>query len=342
LKDITQTTKQRQQQQQQQENEKDEAGTAAASAAADGVVSTTTSTVAESTGSSSTTSLNQSTVVTTNFNTTKKKQQQQQDDKEPKKKFRILCTARGDVMNYGSYKLRCEDFQYWIHRCAPRVILTTGISWQEVLNGMTAGERRREEGDVFYDSTLIVKYVPSFAKKRKFNFTVPVRLGYCDMVDQYHLNRPSHVYENYTLIFQTERQHRSDERYSHHGSYRVVEHWYNSYRGDMTSGTLLPKYVPPIKFASTELKLATVMEFGKDDSCPTLDHAVNVTYDCMNRRFQIENWYVDELIRHHREGTTTENETSSVRRQMKDDMNTILDDPSLGRGGVVLQDLLQL
>jgi hypothetical protein len=189
------------------------------------------------------------------------------------------------MMNYGSYKLRCENFQYWIHRCPPRVIMTTGISWQEVLNGITAGERRRrrEEGEVFFDSTLIVKYVPSFVKKRKFNFTCagttwPNLLRYGGPV--LYLNRPSHVYENYTLIFQTERQHRSDERYSHHGSYRVVEHWYNSYRGDMTSGTVPPKYVPPIKVTSTELKLATVMEFGKDDSCPTLlEHAVTVTYD---------------------------------------------------------------
>jgi hypothetical protein len=125
------------------------------------------------------------------------------------------------------------------------------------------------------------------------------------------------------------------KNYKHHSSYKVVEHWYNSYKGDMLA-VGLPQYVPPIKESSSEesLKYATIMDFGKGDSCPNQPTKVrNVTYECMDLVFDIKKWYVNEMMKHDQRGHKNDNKTTvSQRRQMlKDEMDAIMKDPMLGR-----------
>jgi hypothetical protein len=156
LSDVLQTTKsiqaaiEEQQQPQQQKDGTNEGFTTALSLLAAGTGAATTKTVAESTRHDS----------------------NNKTDNEP---FRISCTARNNAIVYGSYKLRCEDFQYWTNQCAHNVEITTGVVFDDVLDEILQGVSSPRHQ---YDSTLIIKDIPSFINRVEFNHTAPSQLGH--------------------------------------------------------------------------------------------------------------------------------------------------------------------
>ncbi|KAG7339672.1 hypothetical protein IV203_025284 [Nitzschia inconspicua] len=196
-----------------------------------------------------------------------------------KRTFNILCTSTNPYIQFGSYKLRCLDFATWVGQCAgSSVNITTGIEVHEIL---THPEIYRQYN---FDATIITKSTPN--KSRRYG--LPSWLGkiYIDVVDNYKI-RNWRIHENFTLIFQTERQ---KEMFPNH-EYRVVEHWYNSYPADMERGDALPEFLPTIS-NRTEISLATIWSLKSfEGGCPDTDGIKDVSYECIVQDFEIEKWY---------------------------------------------------
>lgn len=202
--------------------------------------------------------------------------------------FHILCTTHSKIMKWGSYRIRCRDFQNIVHHCAPSAQVFLAAH-QEFGNNNTSlnFNRTPEELDIIenrqFDATISIKR----------NFKPEPRFGkvFIDMLDEY---QPHHHHdalsEGVEMLVQNE-QHGQDlfpERRSH-----VVHHWYNSFLAD----TLESKEVPPFPLPQIkplqkyeQLKMVTIWNSPKT-KCPVLTSNSSTTYDCINESVGIGSWY---------------------------------------------------
>jgi hypothetical protein len=225
---------------------------------------------------------------------------QRQEDGE----MNILCTSEARVLSFDSYKIRCEDFATWTTQCAPKVSITTGIAIEAVISDHTKFD---------FDATIIVKHVP----KDSLTKGLPGELGevYIDVVDNYRLHDYK-INTDFTVILQNNLH---EEAYPNH-KHVVVKHWYNSYPADMGREDELPEYMPAISEEVPEiLRLGSVwntLESPTEGHCPRIDEIERVTYDCIEQKFDIEDWYV--------------NVTKTP--EAEEEVKAIMADPMLGRG----------
>jgi hypothetical protein len=191
----------------------------------------------------------------------------------------ILCTSTDPYINFGSYKLRCQDFATLARQCAgTSVNITTNVEIHDILM------QPHIYKDYKFDATIITKSLPFESK----HFALPTWLGniYFDLVDNYKI-KGSGIHQSFTLILQTERQ---SELFPDH-DYRVVEHWYNSYPADMERGQAMPEHIPAVS-NSRKIRLATVWSLKPFEGwCPTIDGIEGVSYDCIAQSFEIDQWY---------------------------------------------------
>lgn len=205
--------------------------------------------------------------------------------------FRILCTSVKRRIEWGSYKLRCNDLKRWADVCVPNVDITVGVSieqlheqWSNVPNNTKNNSTSQVEStltgtsdnNIFYDSTIFIKSM----SKRNFS-----QFGkkFVDVVDEYNW-KAEKIPLDMHLILQTKWQGQS--MYPNHTS-SVVEHWYNSYPSDMVNGGY-PEYVPSIDQKShRHLHIATIWNTRRshdptEGGCPSVD-IPGVKYDCIDK-----------------------------------------------------------
>jgi hypothetical protein len=219
-------------------------------------------------------------------------------ERYPYPKFRILCTSDRGRVQWGSYKLRCRDWNDWIKKCANRnVRMTVGVPIETYYK---QGPRNETTSNPYFNVTVSTKVVPKTPLLPQFG------KFYVDLVDDYVITDKK-VPKGVHLILQTEWQGR--ERFRTHNS-TAVEHWYNSYPDDMFRED--PEEVPPVRVLakapptaaaggkadgddeSSTLRLATIWNtLAKDtkSGCPSAEGMTNVRYDCIEQEFDILDWY---------------------------------------------------
>jgi len=203
--------------------------------------------------------------------------------------FRILCTSTRKRMKWGSYQLRCRDLKAWAQKCTKNVQMVTNISFEDIqrlrwlryIFGQVA-----EEEKIAYNTTIFVKSFPE-----KWEVLPLYGNMYVDMVDEYGYSDED-ITTDVQLILQTEWQ--GSQIFPSH-NYSVVEHWYNSFPADMAlSGP--PEYVPSVSQKSN-ITIATVWNTKRlaeptEGGCPKLLSSINVSYECLDRPFDISTWYL--------------------------------------------------
>ncbi|KAL3911574.1 MAG: hypothetical protein SGILL_007227 [Bacillariaceae sp.] len=220
-------------------------------------------------------------------------------------KMNLLCTANSPQFVLGSHKLRCEDFAKWTAKCAHGVNMTSGIAYDELQATIP-----KTEWD--FDATVFTKSVPRGS--RTFGGAQGLGKIFVDMVDEYTM-KDGTISTDFTVILQTLWE---KERFRRH-KHAVVEHWYNSYPADMELGDADPEIVPIVSNDTDKpLRFGTVWFVVDSDegNCPSTNGINDVSYDCLVRSFNIEEWY-----------SSTMNTTEAAQ-----EVEAIMADPMLGRG----------
>lgn len=264
-----------------------------------------------------------------------------------KASFRILCTSTNKKIQWGSYQLRCRDLAQWAHRCVANpndLFIVTDLSFGDMQRRRWIRWWRgllRPEEKIQYSATIFVK---SFPSQRRLLPTYGTHL-FVDLVDEYGYfgsTGNKGIPTEYHLIAQTPWQ--GHEIFPEHQT-SVVEHWYNSYPADMERGDMDPIEVPVIEddeiksnnIGATILRLATVWNTRRshdptEGGCPPLStkHIVaNVTYECLDKEFDISKWYLKHILP--QKGTGHKSPFSSL-EEARCDMEETLRDPRLGQG----------
>lgn len=232
-------------------------------------------------------------------------------------KFRILCTSDKKRVEWGSYKLRCKDWNDWMKVCVKDTVkMTVGVPIEKIY---AEGVRNATTAKPYYNVTISTKVVPKTPLLPQFG------TFYVDLVDDY-IIKDKDVPKDVHLILQTDWQGR--EIFPTHNS-TAVEHWYNSYPDDMFKTD--PEHIPPIRILrgnnngwgrwwnwggssndnnndnnidnsnntnmddhSSTLRLATIWNtLAKDtkSGCPSVEGISGVRYDCIEQEFDILDWY---------------------------------------------------
>jgi len=182
-------------------------------------------------------------------------------------KFRVLCTAKAKILGWGSYKIRCKDFQFFAAKYFPQVEID-------------AVDQKKAIGQ--YNATVMVKVIlPSNSTNGRI---------FVDIVDELFLHKKKQVARipsNYEILVQNKFQ---AEVFPNHKTH-IVTHWFNSFPADDQDEPKGP--LPEIEPVDI-LRVGTVWNPPRrEKGCRSSTNGMaNVTYKCIEENFAIEGWYL--------------------------------------------------
>lgn len=190
-------------------------------------------------------------------------------------RLQVLCTSSPRQMTWGSFKIRCEDFQKFTKKYYPKAKVDFHI--------LPAANLHKKVTKPF-DATIIIK--EKFAYKPLYGKRVLV-----DVIDDYRLHQPGWIPADYEVVVQNKFQAMEFTNRTTH----IVPHWFNSFPADDQEDPPADTFMEIEPLEDKTMRALTVWTTGPGDTCFNFTRP-GFDYQCIDGFYDISRWYVNYAI----------------------------------------------